>query len=71
MIWIIVGIAAFLCVAVAVISYICFRMAFYASAKKPSSDDILDLPQGDIYEPYRDYMESCAREVQAMPCKHL
>ena len=69
--WIILGIVAVLAIAVLIISYICFRMAFYASRKQPASDDLLDLPQGEIYEPFREYMESCAREVRAMPCEEL
>ena len=69
--WITVGILAVLAAAVLVISYICFRMAFYASSKRPAYDDVLDLPQGDIYEPFREYMETCAREVRAMECEEL
>jgi fermentation-respiration switch protein FrsA (DUF1100 family) len=46
-------------------------MAFYVSQKRPPSDDVLDLPQGNIYAPYWDYMVSCAREVRAMPCEEL
>ena len=71
MLWFLLGVAVLIAAAVLVIAYICFRMAFYASRKRSASNDVLDLPQGDIYEPYRDYMESCAREVRAMPCKHL
>lgn len=69
--WILLGIAAFLTVAVLVISYICFYMAFYASRKKPLSEDGWDMPAGRIYIPYRDYMRKCAEEVRAMPCKEL
>jgi len=66
-----IGIAVFLTTAVLIIAYICFRMAFYASRKRPPAEDVLDLPQGDIYAPYRDFMESCAREVRSMPCQEL
>lgn len=69
--WILLGIAVFLTATIALITYICFRMAFYASRKRPATEDVLDLPQGDIYVPYRDFMESCAREVRAMPCEEL
>lgn len=68
---IILGALAFLAIAVFVIAYICFRMAFYTPRKRPPVDDVLDLPQGDIYEPYKAFMESCAREVRALPCKEL
>ena len=69
--WITVGIIAVLVTTTLVISYICFRMAFYASRKHPATGDVLDLPQGDIYLPHRDFMESCAKEVRNMPCKEL
>ena len=65
--WILLGIATFLTAITLILAYICFRMAFYASRKRPAYDDVLDLPQGDIYVPYRNFMESCAREVRAMP----
>lgn len=71
LLWILLGIAAFLAVAVLVISYICFYMAFYASRKKPLSEDGWDMPAGRIYIPYRDYMRKCAEEVRAMPCKEF
>ena len=69
--WIILGIAVVVATAVLIIAYICFRMAFYASRKRPPSEDVLDLPQGDIYAPYRDFMASCAQEVRSMPCEEL
>ena len=69
--WILLGIAAFLAVAVLVIAYICFRMAFYASRRRPATEDVLDLPQGDIYAPYREFMEDCAREVRSLPFEPL
>lgn len=70
MVWILGG-AAFCVAAILVVAYICFRMAFYADRKKAVSPDVLDLPDGDIYAPYREYMETCAREVRAMPCEEL
>ena len=69
--WSLLGVAVFLAVAVLVISYVCFRMAFYASRKRPPSEDFLDLPQGEIYEPFWDYMKDCAKEVRSLPCKEL
>ena len=69
--WILLGFVIFLAAVTLILSYICFRMAFYASRKRPASEDVLDLPQGDIYAPYRDFMESCAREVRAMPCEEF
>ena len=66
--WWFLGIAAFLAAAVFLIAYICYRMAFYAPPRQPLGEKI-EIPAGDIYEPYRDVMESWAREVRKMPCE--
>ena len=65
------GVAAFLAVAVLVISYICFRMAFYVkeSDKKPKEE--YPIPEGKIYEPYREQMVGWMKEVRAMPCQEF
>ena len=47
-------------------SHICYRMAFYAPPRKPLGDAI-EIPEGEIYEVYRESMERWAREVRAMP----
>ena len=62
---IVLYILLFLILAVLVISYICFRMAFYAS-RKPDTGDF-PLPEGEIYEQYRDQMAAFIREARAMP----
>lgn len=49
-----------------VITYICYRMAFYAPPRKPMGEAI-EIPEGEIYEAYREPMENWAREVRAMP----
>lgn len=69
--WIFLGIVIFLVIAALIISYVCFRMAFYASRKRLPAEDVLDLPDGKIYLPYLDYMAQCAREVRAMPCREF
>ncbi len=48
-------------------AYICYRMAFYVPPRKDTLPDIIDLPDGHIYAPYRAAMESWAKEVRAMP----
>ncbi len=52
------------------IAYICYRMAFYAPPRKPMGDKI-DIPVGEIYEPYRESMERWAREVRALPSEEF
>ena len=62
--WIFLGL---LILAVPVIAYICYRMAFYAPPRKPRDPDAFDLPEGAIYEPFREVMEGYAREMRALP----
>ena len=47
-------------------SYICFRMAFYVPKRKPKGDEI-EIPEGEIYEVFREKMENWVRSVRAMP----
>lgn len=52
---------------VLLISFLCFRIGFYAPPRKPRDPDDLDLPQGKIYEPYWDAMRNWARETRVLP----
>jgi fermentation-respiration switch protein FrsA (DUF1100 family) len=49
------------------ISYICFYIAFYSSRKKKVPSDEISLPEGDIYEPYKDQMTKWIIETRALP----
>ena len=69
--WILIGVAAFLCAAVLIISYICYRMAFYEPDRKPSPEDEIQLPKGEIYEAYREPIVRWATEVRAMPHEEM
>lgn len=51
--------------AVLITAYICFRMAFFAD-RKPSTEEY-PIPEGEIYEPYRDQMVAWMKETWEMP----
>ena len=68
--WWLLGIAVFLTAATLVIAYICYRMAFYVKPRKPVGDAI-EIPEGEIYEPFREHMENWARQTRAMPCENV
>jgi len=51
---------------VLLISYICFRIGFYVPPRKKWTDGDIDLPEGEIYEPYWDSMRRWAEEARAM-----
>ena len=65
------GAAVFLVIAVLVISYICFRMAFYVKKHDKAPKEEYPIPKGKIYEPYRDKMVGWMKEVRAMPCEEF
>ena len=52
---------------VLLIAYICYRMAFYASRKTTLPEDVIDVPNGKEYAPFRAQFEAWGREVRAMP----
>lgn len=47
-------------------SYICFRMAFYASRKEVKNAEEYPIPDGKIYEPYRDVMVGWMKEARKL-----
>ena len=65
--WIILGITAFLVAAYFVIAYICYRMAFYVPDRDPNNYEVGGIPEGEIYEAFREAMENWAAETKAMP----
>ena len=69
--WILMGAVLFAAAAVLLISYICFRMAFLARPHPVCAPEDIDIPEGEIYEPFRPQMEAWTREVRAMPREHF
>lgn len=69
--WIGLGVAAFLLVTVLIITWECYRRAFYAPRKKPVTPESINLPIGNIYEPYWEDMKIWAAQVRNMPCQEV
>ncbi len=63
--WIGLGLSAFVIVNVVVGCRICYRKAFYAPPRKKQEE--INLPQGEIYEPYWEDMTTWATTVRNMP----
>lgn len=61
--WILLGLA----VLVLLICLICFYMAFYSPKRKPMGPNEFSIPDGEIYEPFRDKMVTWIKEVREMP----
>ena len=58
-----------LVLAVRIVAFICYRMAFYAD-RKPSEEEY-PIPEGEIYEPYREQMVALIRIRQAHRVAHM
>jgi len=56
---------------IALTAFICFYMAFYSPKRKPLGKDEYQIPDGEIYEPYRDVMVGWMKETRSMPCEKL
>ena len=65
--WILAALCGAVLLAVLIIAYICYRMAFYEPDRNPQSDDTFDIPKGRIYEPFRESIISWTLETRAMP----
>ncbi|MBQ8204108.1 MAG: alpha/beta hydrolase [Clostridia bacterium] len=63
--WIILGIIAFILALVLIISYICYRLAFFVDRKHQTKGFV--MPVGKIYEEHSDVMKNWAEEVKQMP----
>ena len=65
-IYILLGAVLFLCASIAIIAYICFRMAFYIRDEEKKSSEEFPIPVGEIYEPWRDTMVAWIKETRAL-----
>lgn len=56
-----------LAVIVLLISYLCFRIAFWVAKKELIGPNDFPIPEGKIYEPHREQMTQWMKEVRALP----
>lgn len=71
--YIIGGIAAALILLVLLVSYICFRLAFYSDRKKQKCAEIGEvvLPDGEIYEEFREDITRWNMMLCDLPCRDV
>ena len=48
-------------------SFICYRIAFYAPPRKAPDPNVLEIPEGEIYEAFRPQMENWILQSRALP----
>ena len=69
--WIILGVVIVLALMIVLLSYLCFRMAFYSPDRPAVPSDAIDIPEGEAYEEFREDMEKWARDLRAMPHEEM
>ena len=52
---------------VLITSFICFLMVFYSASRKVLGEDEYEIPEGDIYEVYREDMVAWTKSIRSMP----
>ena len=52
-------------------SLICFLMVFYSPKRRQLGEDEYDIPDGEIYEVYREDMIAWTKEIRSMPHEDL
>ena len=56
---------------IGVVSFICYRIAFYAPPRKAPDPDYVPTPRGKLYDPYREQMKKWVLEARAMPSEEF
>ena len=69
--WIIGGVVLFLTFAVLLTAYICFYRVFYSPKRKLPGPDEYDIPDGEIYEVFREDMVNWTKMIRSMPHEDL
>ena len=69
--WIVLGVVIALALMIVLLSYLCFRMAFYSPDRPAIPSDAIDIPEGEAYEEFRENMEKWARDLRAMPHEEM
>lgn len=64
--YIIGGIIVFLIIAIILIAYICYLMAFHVKKKDKFSKEEFPIPNGKIYEPWREAMKAWMIQTRAL-----
>lgn len=65
--WIALGVVAVLAVAVLGIAFLCYRMAFYMKEAYKIPKEEFPIPDGEIYEPFRERMVGWIKQTRSLP----
>ncbi len=64
---ILLWIALILVATMLITSFVCFMMVFYSPKRKPLGPDEYEIPEGEIYEVFREDMIGWTKAIRAMP----
>ncbi len=64
---VILGVLSFLLIAVFIMAYICFRIAFYVPRCDSDKVEAPGFPEGEVYGAFRESIHRWAEETRAMP----
>ena len=67
--WIGLGVVGFLTLAVLITAYVCYRMMYRAPAHQMLGEGEYAIPDGDIYEVFREDMIAWTKMIRAFPYK--
>jgi fermentation-respiration switch protein FrsA (DUF1100 family) len=70
MVWF-VSVAAAIAILALLTAFICYMKVFYAPPFKKPAEDEYEIPEGEIYEAFRDEMVGWVKEVRAMGGEHI
>lgn len=65
--WILLGVVAFITIAVLVIAYICFRIAFYVPNHDSETDNTTSFPNDEVYGPYLEQLKKWEKKTSETP----
>ena len=66
LLYILTGTVLFVIFAFFTITYLCYRKAFYVPARKVTDPNSYDIPEGAVYEPFRELMIGYAKQIRGM-----
>ena len=67
LLWILLGLE----IVCLVTCYLCYRVTFYVPKKIIIGPDDYPIPDGEVYEPYREQMVAWMKEIRALPCQEF
>ncbi len=69
--YMIIGVIAALAILALLFSFVCYMLVFHSPKPKKLGEDEYDIPDGEIYEVFRDAMIAWQKSMRAMPHENI